>query len=593
MGRVRKLDRGGAAQSASELGLELFLDVARRGVQVGLGSLFLLLIAILADPALFMRRHELLAIAVGLAATSLLRILSSARINKNAPSAESFARTRVLYGALVWASGLLWMLLTLGVLAQKGLDHRHSMLVMILLSGIAASATSSIAADAALVLGYLALSLLAPALYLLTQGELGVLLAAIGFVYAAFLFGNARIYRANLVELHRQRRELRDEKELIHRIIDAIPGPVAFFDSELRYRAVNQRLLDQQELTGNELIGTGLGQVISTSAVVEFVRSFAAQPELKEVSQNLAVDFPRETRWHRVTLARDETGGIICIAVDIQREVELETQERENRARIANAAKLAALGEMAAGIAHEINNPLSIIAMKANQLDELGASGQVSGETLTRHAQKIHETCFRISKIIRGLRALARDGEGDPFAPARAREIVDDVLGLCLERFRDHKVALKVEEIPDVTFSCRSAQVAQVLLNLITNAFDAAACLGQLSAGQTSPGGWVQLQVEVRQTHLVFIVSDSGPGVPESLVEKIMEPFFTTKGVGKGTGLGLSISRRILADHQGRLELTKTRGPTTFEASFSLEPQPALPESDSETMVGSAQERSA
>jgi C4-dicarboxylate-specific signal transduction histidine kinase len=234
------------------------------------------------------------------------------------------------------------------------------------------------------------------------------------------------------------------------------------------------------------------------------------------------------------------------------------TEQRRMQAQLENSARLSSLGMMAGGIAHEINNPLTIIHASASDLLDLAQeAGQVPSEDVVRNSKRIRETANRIARIVKSLRRIAREGSEDDFSTTQVGKIVEETLEMCRERFRSRSVKLILPEIdPTLKVVCREVQIAQVLLNLLQNAFDAVA---------DEPGErWVRLEVAVRENALLFSVTDSGPGVPAALRTKIMEPFFTTKDVGKGTGLGLSLSTTIAEEHGGKLELTDEGGHTCF-----------------------------
>ena len=203
----------------------------------------------------------------------------------------------------------------------------------------------------------------------------------------------------------------------------------------------------------------------------------------------------------------------------------------EQRAQMFNSAKLAALGEMAAGLAHEINNPLAIIAVTGDQLKLLVRHNLSKPELLEEIGDRIRSTTQRISKIMKGLRSFARDGEKDPFQKVSIKTVIDDTLVFCRERFRMHGVGLILSEVPqDFEIKCRPVQLSQVLLNLLNNSYDAIEDLSEK---------WIRIEVSETDTSILISLTDSGNGIPEHLRENIMQPFFTTKTVGKGTGLGL------------------------------------------------------
>lgn len=229
---------------------------------------------------------------------------------------------------------------------------------------------------------------------------------------------------------------------------------------------------------------------------------------------------------------------------------------REHEVKLVHASKMSTLGQMAGGVAHEINNPLAIIQGNAAMLMELAHDGDLSSKQVTRSAEKIVQTVERIARIIQGLRTFAHDGTGDPFSPASIHRIINDTLEFCEARFRSSGVQLQIDSIdPALSIDCRATQITQVLLNLLNNAFDAV-------SGSQSP--WVRVKVESDSNYVSISVTDNGSGIPEAVAEKIMEPFFTTKDVGKGTGLGLSISTGIARSHQGELTLNNRSKNTQF-----------------------------
>jgi len=228
---------------------------------------------------------------------------------------------------------------------------------------------------------------------------------------------------------------------------------------------------------------------------------------------------------------------------------------REQQESVALSAKFSALGEMAAGVAHEINNPLTIIKGKASCLLAMVKAGRFDPVEYEKVITKIDSTVTRIARIVRGLRGLSRDAERDPLEPAELDQIFADTLELCAARIRNEGIDLRVDTGAPVRLDCRPAQISQVLLNLLGNAADAVAPLAEK---------WIELKVESQGTHLRIAVTDSGRGIEPAVAEKIMRPFYTTKEAGKGTGLGLSITRKIAEAHGGTLVLDPSAPNTRF-----------------------------
>jgi C4-dicarboxylate-specific signal transduction histidine kinase len=181
---------------------------------------------------------------------------------------------------------------------------------------------------------------------------------------------------------------------------------------------------------------------------------------------------------------------------------------------------------------------------------------ELNREDLKQTALMILKTAERIARIIRSLRFVARDGSTDPFVNTSIRSIVDETLVLCESRLKNENVSLDASTVPmDLYCVCRGVQISQVLINLINNAVDAIRDL---------PEKWIRIEASLHAGTIHIAVTDSGPGIPKELADKIMKPFFTTKGVGKGTGLGLSISRGIAHAHGGDLELDENCSHTRF-----------------------------
>lgn len=238
-------------------------------------------------------------------------------------------------------------------------------------------------------------------------------------------------------------------------------------------------------------------------------------------------------------------------------------QELEDRRKLAvHTAKLTSLGEMASGIAHEINNPLTIIATRSMQLKRRIERGEFDAEKFKESLLKINLTVDRIAKIIRGLKSFSGESDNDSFAPTLLSTIIENALELCSEKFRYKLVMIKIDPIPAVRVDCRESQMVQVILNLLSNAYDAVEALDSR---------WVHLSFLVEGDKKVrIVITDSGKGIPEKVAQSIMQPFFTTKEVGKGTGLGLSISKGIIEDHKGQFYLDKSADHTSFVIEIPL-----------------------
>jgi PAS domain S-box-containing protein len=255
-------------------------------------------------------------------------------------------------------------------------------------------------------------------------------------------------------------------------------------------------------------------------------------------------------------------GQVRASITDITSRILSEQTIAEQRGKIIAASRLSSLGEMAGGLAHEINNPLAIISVACEQLRDQLEGGLDDPARALHTVERVARNVGRIERIVRGLRTIARDGSGDPFVERPVRTIVEETLELCAARFQDHCIELRVGPVPgDITVECRATEIAQVLLNLLNNAHDAVEDTGY---------PWVALDVGCKQGMARFSVSDSGPGLPPGTERRVFEPFFTTKQTGRGTGLGLSISKSLVEGHGGRLYLDTSAAKTRFVVEVPL-----------------------
>lgn len=236
-----------------------------------------------------------------------------------------------------------------------------------------------------------------------------------------------------------------------------------------------------------------------------------------------------------------------------------EMTQKMNELRIQNIqnSKMAALGEMAGSIAHEINNPLTVINSLSSKTAEEFRKETQDVLKITKNLEKISSMSKRIAKIISGLRTFSRNADSDPLEEIAFSKLLEDSLSLCSAKFSSKNVKLIIEILinKEQMVLCRETQISQVIINLLSNALDAV---------ENLPDPWVKIEAKIENDLFVLSVTDCGKEVSKEVVAKMMEPFFTTKPVGKGTGLGLSISKGIIEGHNGVLYFDEKSLTTRF-----------------------------
>lgn len=257
--------------------------------------------------------------------------------------------------------------------------------------------------------------------------------------------------------------------------------------------------------------------------------------------------------------ANNEILGYLGLAEDISYQIELNQKIENQKIQLVHNAKMISLGEMAGGVAHEINTPLTVILNKTRKQLQNLKSTSVDHNKLIEDLEKIDMTVLKIAKIINGLKTFSRNSEMDSMVEANLENIVSDTLEFCKEIFKFKNVNLKISGSLNYKIKCRPAQISQVFLNLFNNSLDAI---------ENLESKWIEIKCEKNYEHIILSFTDSGNGIEKNIVDKLMEPFFTTKEVGKGTGLGLSISLGIIKEHGGDFYFDETSQHTRFIVKF-------------------------
>lgn len=430
-----------------------------------------------------------------------------------------------------------------------GPDSTHVAYTLLIIIAFITGGSTSLVADRASYYAFVLPLGISVCLSYLTQPQLDNAYIVLNvFLYLFFSLSNYRIAQKQLQELLVSQINTRKESERLRDIINTVPGFVGLFDKDLRAYLANQATLSLYP----DIIGKQIGNLDPHSQWEKFLIDFHRSGRLSDVQEH-STTMKGEEIHAVLNVQRLADGGLIVVSIITTELKEAQKKIREQEAKAQYTAKLASLGQMAAGIAHEVNNPLTIIQGSASVIQRLVQSDPIDVQSVKILSQKMIDTTNRISKTIRSLKALSRNGDKDPMARTSVKEVIEICIELSQQRLRQAGVELEIpDEIPQAFFMGREVQLSQVLVNLLNNSLDAI---------KNDEHPWIKLKVEVVGLFVHIDVVDSGLGIPKEIQNKIMDPFFTTKDVNEGTGLGLSISKNILLDHGGELILVD--GPNT------------------------------
>ena len=274
-------------------------------------------------------------------------------------------------------------------------------------------------------------------------------------------------------------------------------------------------------------------------------------------------------------LTREQIAALKALSNQVTRLLELRIQITDLKklhaqqivleSQLAESSRLSALGEMAAGIAHEINNPLTVILTKTTLLKRKLESGVLDVKTNVKDFEIIENTVDRIAKVIRGLTTYSRKSDNDEFEIFSLFSIIDNTLSLCNEKFRYSCIEVKINCDPNLQIYCMPNQISQIFMNLLLNSYDAILNLSEK---------WIHIDVNIESDLAKIRFTDSGKDIPDLVAKNMMKPFYTTKAMGKGTGLGLSISSGLAKAHKGLLEYDSKSKNTCFILTLPLDERP-------------------
>ncbi len=345
------------------------------------------------------------------------------------------------------------------------------------------------------------------------------------------------------IESLQNMQSLRQSTELLQSVFDGISDPLILLAPDGSLQMANQTFLLRNNLGMDEAIGLSIDAVSSEkqclfSGQLQELDLNAKEPHTEEIQLDDGSIF--DMYFYPILNRENSVHAIVCFAKDV-------TSLKETEQRIQQTEKLVAVGQLAAGVAHEINNPLGVILCYTDIIKESDTDNEELISDITvieRHA----ENCRRIVADLLDF-SRSRESRIDK-QPASINTTIEDVLTMVRQQFLKKQINLVCNldsTLPNCLMDSRRMQ--QVLLNLIMNAEQAIGNKGNIS-----------ITTRAENSSVIIEIEDDGPGISKEITDKIFDPFFSTKEPGQGTGLGLSVSYGIVREHDGEIKVQSTPG---------------------------------
>jgi PAS domain S-box-containing protein len=325
---------------------------------------------------------------------------------------------------------------------------------------------------------------------------------------------------------------VKEQKALTDRILESTPNAVVVVGKDRQVIKVNKAFERTFQLEKEKVEGKEIGEIIPVPRVIDAIS--------QALGSNMS-QYPIEFRYKIGTQEKVLIGHVIIMREsEVLAHFEDVTEEREIQGRLYLTDRLASLGEMAAGIAHELNNPLTGVVALSQLLLESGVPPEIKDDL-----EAISSEGQRAASVVRNLLSFARSHTLSA-QPVEINSIIDQVLKLRAYEHRVNNIEVVTHlasNLPEIVAD--RFQMQQVFLNIVLNAEQAMI--------ESHNRGSLTVTTERIEGNIKISFADNGPGIPQDIINRIFDPFFTTKEVGKGTGLGLSICYGIVSKQGGRI----------------------------------------
>ncbi len=361
----------------------------------------------------------------------------------------------------------------------------------------------------------------------------------------------------NSQELTEANLEIKKNHELLRSVTESMDDAIFYKDLEFKYIGSNSHFSDLTGLSGEEIIGKDDYELFSQEEADHFRK---IDIELLENGSPLALrEWLTDSQGNKhyfstvkspLLNAKGETIGLVGVARDITKQYTMEKELKAKELLLIQQGRHASMGEMIGNIAHQWRQPLNALGLLIQKMGYLHSRGTLNEENINANIDKGMQLINGMSKTIDDFREFFNPNKKK--ALFQVREAIENAYSIVESAFASHMIEYHLEMYEDVEIKGYKNEFSQVIVNLLNNAKDV------LIEKDVHPA-YIRIFIIKSDDRLVIKVCDNGGGIPEDMLSKIFDPYFSTKEQGKGTGIGLYMSKMIIEDHMhGKLSATNT-----------------------------------
>jgi signal transduction histidine kinase len=485
--------------------------------------------------------HALTAYQLGCWTLLLILILRWVIIKKICKSTETLVKRFPLGVYLGLSTAVLWAFLNSLAIYWFGMDSHVGLIHVYMTCGLTAAVMYSLAPTPKIQRIYiLILGLTVSVVIYFTETTGFQFSGGVLFIFVMYLFFASRGHSSDLRTAFEFEQKLLVENTKLQEVVDSVPGFMIIISEDgkwLHSSRSSQEMMNSKKLK-NE--------------IQDFLKSGQAKG-IKELELTLQGEHCFVVSFER---SSSVAGGVIVFGLPIDDLNEVRKELEIQKAKADYSARLAGIGVLASGVAHEINNPLAIISMNTETLGRKLAEFKVDESIWKKRTKTIVETVHRIATIIQSLQQLSREDVQPQSIDVDLNIIIKNVIDVSLERLKNIGAELHYDEQGPLLVKGNHVDWGQVLISLVNNSFDAI---------KDTQERKITIDAKKVQDEIILEIQDTGEGISKEVEKQLFQPFFSTKPVGSGSGLGLSISRSIVMANDGSLTLVNAKNPTIFQ----------------------------